>query len=468
MLFQTLAFLVFFAVVYPVYVAGRHSRWCTYWLLAASYFFYGWWNPFYLILMAGTTVVDWVVGLALRRFGCRKTTIAASVVLNLGLLGVFKYGNFLAQNLNWILTHMGLPAAMPTHDWLLPVGISFYTFQSMSYTIDVYRGKLEPERNLATFALYVSFFPQLVAGPIERAGHLLGQMKSARPISWPLISSGASLFLLGLFKKAFLGDFLGLYVQTVYGSGAAVPDLSSVSGVSVLLATYAFAWQIYFDFSGYTDMARGIARAMGFSLMENFNAPYLAAGPREFWQRWHISLSTWLRDYLYIPLGGNRGSGMRTAFNLLATMLLGGLWHGNTWNFVVWGAIHGIVLVLGRSLGRFAWLERIPLLLRQLLFFHVVCLTWVFFRAPDLATSLQLLGRVCFHFQGPVTLPLLGAAIMVITFALQALRERSHLHPVARHAFWPIYAHAAAIVLMILASVFLGAHAAIPFIYFQF
>jgi len=464
MLFQTFAFLIFFAIVYPVYLAGRGQRWNVYWLLAASYFFYGWWNPFYLILIVVSTMLDWALGLALRRYGFRKTTIAASVVLNLGLLGVFKYGNFIAENLNWLLAHAGLSVAIPMHDWLLPVGISFYTFQSMSYTIDVYRGKLEPEGNLATFALYVSFFPQLVAGPIERAGHLLGQLKSPRHVSWPLVSSGASLFLVGLFKKTVLGDFLGLYVQQVYGTGPVPADVSTVSGLSVLLATYAFAWQIYFDFSGYTDMARGIARAMGFSLMENFRAPYLATNPSDFWKRWHISLSSWLRDYLYIPLGGNRGSTLRTGFNLMLTMLLGGLWHGNTWNFVVWGGLHGLILIAGRWTEGFQWTSRIPLMLRQIFFFNVVCLTWVFFRASDLGTAAGLFERLLFHFPGGNTLPLAAAIIMAGAFLLQYLREHPILVTITRRPEWVIVGQAA----MIAALIFFSGRTAQPFIYFQF
>ncbi len=468
MLFQTWAFLLFFLIVFPVYLLSRKYRWGKYWLLAASYFFYGWWNPLYLILLAGSTVIDWGVGLALARYNCRRTMVVMSVVVNLGLLSVFKYGNFLAQNLNWLMGHLGLSLTVPLHDWLLPVGISFYTFQSLSYTIDVYRRRMEPERNLAWFALFVSFFPQLVAGPIERASHLLGQLKTPRTISWALISSGLSLFMTGLFKKAFLGDFLGTYVQGIYGVGQVAPDLAGVSGLSVLLATYAFAWQIYFDFSGYTDMARGIARMMGFSLMENFRAPYLATGPRDFWQRWHISLSTWLRDYLYIPLGGNRGGGVRTCANLMITMLLGGLWHGNTWNFVVWGGIHGLALVMGKGLGKIEWMDKLPGWAKQVVWFHVVCLSWVFFRANDLSTAMQLLDRVCFHFAGSATLLLLAGAIMGLTILIQGIRERSDMSVRMQCSAWAVTGHAVTIFLMLAALVFFAGHQAVPFIYFQF
>lgn len=466
MLFQTLEFLIFFAVVFPVYLLSRKTRWGNLWLLLASYFFYGWWNPLYVLLLATSTILDWFVGLALCKFSCRRALVAASVTVNLLFLASFKYIEFITSNVNWVLAKFDIQSVSFQWHWLLPVGISFYTFQSMGYAIDVYRRQLEPERNFIRFAVYVSFFPQLVAGPIERATHLLSQLRTPRHIAWPLISSGCSLFLTGLFKKMVLGDFLGQYVQRVYGTGAIPPEYEHLAGLSVLLATYSFAWQIYFDFSGYTDMARGIARIMGFSLMENFRAPYLASSPSEFWKRWHISLSSWLRDYLYISLGGNRSGTIRTYVNLMVTMLLGGLWHGASWTFVAWGAYHGCLLIIGRLLNEWKWQEKIPLLIRQLFFFHVICISWVFFRANDLGDVFKLFDRLLFHFNFSqrFDMPWLIAVILITAFLIQKAREGTRFAAFEKNPVYTVASHA----FMITAILLIPNGTATPFIYFQF
>ena len=342
MVFNSLVFFVFFAVVYAAYrvLPHRGQNWL---LLVASYVFYGWWDWRFAGLLAATSFFSWGSGLLIAR--CRADGNArgawwasfANIALNLGILGFFKYWNFFQESFAALFGRFGLGLEMRLLGIVLPVGISFYTFQALSYSMDVYRGQLEPTRDWVDFFAFVAFFPQLVAGPIERAGHLLPQMRNPRTVTREGVESGAWLAVWGLFKKVVVADNLSVLVDSTYGAAGA-------TGAMGLMATYAFAMQIYCDFSGYSDMARGLARMMGFELMENFRLPYFAANPKEFWARWHISLSTWLKDYVYIPLGGNRRGPRRQTANLFSTMLLGGLWHGAAWTFVAWGAFHGALL----------------------------------------------------------------------------------------------------------------------------
>ena len=314
MFFHTWVFALFFLSFYPVYLLSRRNNAAmNAWLLAASYVFYGWWNPLYLILIVISTLIDWFMGLLIGTGRHKKLWLVLSLVANLGLLGFYKYWGFFAEN----MTALGL--RVPEADVLLPVGISFFTFQSMSYTIDVYRGQIPVERNPIRFAAFVSLFPQLVAGPIERASNLLPQLHKAPTVRESDLTEGLSHFLVGLFKKVALADYLGPYVDQVYLSPGEQP------ASALVFATIAFAWQIYFDFSGYTDMARGIGRIMGLRFMLNFNNPYVATGLGDFWNRWHISLSTWFKDYVYYPLGGNRGGKWLTYRNMVITMLVSGI-----------------------------------------------------------------------------------------------------------------------------------------------
>ncbi len=362
MLFNSLEFVVFFAVVLALYSVLNHPRQNAL-LLVASYVFYGAWDYRFLLLLIGTTLVDYAVGLAIDRRSdpaARRRILMFSIVANLGVLGVFKYFNFFADSLVEFAGLFGLSVSPVTLNIVLPVGISFYTFQSMAYTIDVYRGHLKPCRSLPDFALYVTFFPQLVAGPIERATHLLPQIYARRVMTAEKIGSGLSLIALGFFKKVVMADNLAPTVNEIFAKQG------GYTAEEVLVGAIFFAFQIYGDFSGYTDIARGTSRVLGFELMDNFREPYFARSPSDFWQRWHISLSTWLRDYLYISLGGNRGGRLTTYRNLILTMLLGGLWHGAAWNFVWWGLYHGTLLVgyrwyeerFGRSTVRISLLPR--------------------------------------------------------------------------------------------------------------
>ena len=348
MQFDSGIFLTFFAAFLLCYWLVRHHGGARNVLIVgASYLFYGWWDWHFLSLLIGSSLLDFGVGRALmgstepRR---RKAWLALSLTGNLSLLGFFKYYGFFAESLAVALERLGCPLQLPVLNVVLPVGISFYTFQSLSYAFDVYRREIPATDNLVSFLAYVSFFPQLVAGPIERGKHLLPQMESPRLITQSMVEEGVWLIVRGMFKKVALANNLAPLADLVYQG-------STFNAAAVVLGTTAFAFQIYADFSGYSDIARGTARVLGFDLMTNFNVPYAATSLREFWRRWHISLSTWLRDYLYVSLGGNRRGTGRLCLNLWLTMVLGGLWHGASWNFVLWGIWHGTGLVMGRLFG---------------------------------------------------------------------------------------------------------------------
>jgi alginate O-acetyltransferase complex protein AlgI len=444
MLFNSYDFVVFFALVFAVYwLLRNHVRAQNALILAGSFVFYGWWDERFLILILFSIITDylfgwgssgqrnrwqqvtkafgflgissvivlwiagpdaawiwkWIVlfvgtvGIAVLVFDKlgealrRKAYLWASIFINLGMLGVFKYFNFFAEELQQIAASFGWEMSPVTLAVVLPVGISFYTFQTLSYTIDVYRGKLQPTSHFIEFAAFVSFFPQLVAGPIERAHHLLPQFFERRTLTLDRASSGIWLFIWGLCKKVVIADNLAPVADAVFG------DPSAHGPVSLLAGLLAFAFQIYCDFSGYSDMARGCARLLGFELMLNFNIPYIARTPSEFWQRWHISLSSWLRDYLYIPMGGNRLGPLAVYRNLAITMLLGGLWHGANWTFVAWGAFHGLILIIYRVLNVDQWLlatngmrflDALRDVLAIAIMFTLTLFGWLLFRAESL------------------------------------------------------------------------------------
>jgi D-alanyl-lipoteichoic acid acyltransferase DltB (MBOAT superfamily) len=488
MLFHTWVFFVFFAIVYPVYLLVRkHNLLMNLWLMIASYTFYGWWNPWYLLLLFGTSSIDYVMVLFMdqsRSQRIRKLWLIISLVSNFGFLGYFKYSGFITDNVNDFFHQLGLGFRLPgawvypnamlslcgvSEDYfftrvILPIGISFHTFQSMSYTIDAYRGRIQTERSFIRFLTFVSFFPQLVAGPIERATNLLPQLQKTPQISGQDLSDGLSLFLVGFFKKVALADYLRLYVEPVY----AHPD--RFNAPALILATVAFGWQIYFDFSGYTDMARGIARVMGFRLMLNFNNPYAATGLGDFWARWHISLSTWFKDYLYFPLGGSRRGKFRTYLNMFITMVVSGIWHGAAWNFVAWGALHATGRCLTRELEQTeTYRYRVPTLLKQLVVFIFVTFTWIFFRAgdpePSLHDALVIVGRI---FTTPWTDPRFPVlmALLILAVWLYQLLYASAWWGRAILEWAPVRVGLAASMIVYLAVV--SQPSTKPFIYFQF
>jgi D-alanyl-lipoteichoic acid acyltransferase DltB (MBOAT superfamily) len=399
MIFNSFVFWVFFGFVLLLYwrLPHRQQNWL---LLISSYVFYGYWDWRFLGLLAASTVVDYFVGHGLVKMQDqrhRKLLIVVSVVVNLTFLGFFKYYGFFIGEFAELLRALGFTPHLPTISIVLPVGISFYTFQSMSYTIDVYRGATKPAPRLADFALFVSYFPQLVAGPIERTSQLLPQILSPRRYKQGDFAEGLYHILFGLLKKVVIADNLAPIVNRVFDT-----PFMELSGTEVLLGVYAFAIQIYCDFSGYSSIAQGVSKWMGIDLTYNFRMPYFSRTPSEFWQRWHISLSQWLRDYLYIPLGGNRKGPRRTYINLLLTMLLGGLWHGAAWTFIAWGAWQGLLLICyrlagvedGERPGKRAWVS----VMQALLMFNLVCVGWLFFRATSWEQAAGMLVRLFTDF----------------------------------------------------------------------
>ncbi len=472
MLFNSLEFAVFLVACYALYLVLPH-RGQNRLLLVASYVFYGFWDWRFLSLIFLSTVIDSVVArniAATDEPGRRKRWLVLSVATNLGLLGFFKYAGFFAASLRALFLRFDVELPEFALNVVLPVGISFYTFQTLSYTIDVYRRKLEPTRDFLDFALFVSFFPQLVAGPIERASRLLPQIVGPRHASLEQFGRGCWLILWGTFKKVVIADNLAGLVNAVYTPGV------DPTGPEVVLATWAFAFQIYCDFSGYTDVARGVARLFGFELMLNFDLPYLATSPADFWRRWHISLSTWLRDYLYISLGGNRGSGLLTYRNLCLTMLLGGLWHGAAWTFVFWGAYQGLLLVVHRlarpwlerirpttKLGRGAWWS-----LRVAVMFQLVCLGWMIFRAESITDVGRLLSAIVHEPHLGLSLSWLRPFLfLLLPLALmQAAQARSRDLEVVFRLAVPL--RAVVYAGLFLAIVVFGEDFGEPFLYFQF
>ncbi len=471
MLFNSLEFVVFFAVVYGLYIVLTH-RWQNVLLLLGSYLFYGWWDWRFLLLILASTVIDYTCGL---RIGssqsppARRAWLTLSMVGNLGILGFFKYYNFFVDNVERVLSPLGFSPDWAVTSIVLPVGISFYTFQTMSYTIDIYRGQLKPTRNFLNFAVFVAYFPQLVAGPIERARVLLPQIELPRNIAYKQIRDGFRLVLLGYVLKLVVAENMAPFTKSLFSSPG------DYHGFNVLLGLYAAAFQIYGDFAGYSNIARGISKMMGIELMRNFDQPYFATNPSDFWRRWHISLSTWLRDYLYIPLGGNRGGKFALYRNLMITMVLGGLWHGAALTFVAWGIFHGTILIVHRLLvgpirALIALLRlRAPAIhgLSMVFFFHVTCFGWLLFFAKRLS-HVKVMSLNLLSFREPVEMPLLLTVVLFggLTLVLDALRERQATdeEPILASRPGRLLAYCGAIALLMLCGVFRSSE----FIYFQF
>ena len=477
MSFTTSSFLAFCIAFFAGYALLR-GRARAVFLLLGSCYFYGSWDVRFLALLLTSVVVDYNVGLALARAQGRRRrlVLGISLAFNLGVLGFFKYAEFFAESARELLARVGWAVPAPALDIVLPVGISFYTFQTLAYTVNVYRGRLEPCRDLLDFALYVMFFPQLVAGPIERPERLLPQMAAVSRAPWRPDFSGLVLIALGLFKKIALADGVHGYTSPLSSPNSAYP-------AALWFATLAFAFQIYWDFSGYSDIAIGLARLLGVNLMTNFRSPYAATGPSDFWRRWHISLSEWLRDYLYVPLGGNRDGTWRTYRNLMLTMLLGGLWHGAAWHFVLWGAYHGLLLVVARALGdKLPWsLPRWARPVKILAFFYLTCLGWALFRAPTLAACVGAWRKLLF-FDGlelrawlrhlADVRELRPIACWLITFAaawlLQVLRPESSKELADRLWRWPALPRALVIASLAYLAMLLAPLDPPEFIYFRF
>ena len=477
MLFNSLEFVVFFAVVYAVYLA-LSTRGQNVWLLGASYLFYGAWDWRFLGLIWLSTAVDFVVARKIAdvrdasdepRAG--RGWLLLSLATNLGLLATFKYFGFFVDSARELAGWAGVELSGPTMHLIVPVGISFYTFQTLSYTIDVYRGTIRPCRRLLDFALFVAFFPQLVAGPIERASVLLPQIENARRIRLRQLREGLWLVLIGFYLKMVLADNLAPFTGGVFDSAETVRD---AHGTEIPIALLCTAFQIWGDFAGYSAIARGIAKWMGFELCPNFARPYLAASPSDFWGRWHISLSRWLRDYLYIPLGGNRGGRLLTLRNLMLTMLLGGLWHGPAWHFIAWGGYHGLLLCLYRPfehrIAESIRTARYPLAKRlayAIPFFGLTLVGWLLFFIPDV----RLLPELAAGVTSPFAVNGRMAALTLLVFAvpvvlLELLAEAAGTRYVVLR--WNGWARNAIYAGLLAAILLCGNHGDRTFIYFQF
>ena len=475
MLFNSLVFLGFIAIVFLVYPRLR-LRGQNIFLLFASYVFYGYWDWRFIFLLFTSTVVDFFIGQKLQASGTlkqRKLLLFYSVAVNLGILGVFKYFNFFIDSAASVLASIGFEPHMPMLRLILPIGISFYTFKTMTYTIDVYRKKMMSTTNFIDYALFTSFFPQILAGPIERASYLLPQISAPRQITREKVLTGLNLILLGYFKKVAIADTLAPIVGKIFDA----PD--AMSSGQLWTGVYAYTFQIYGDFSGYTDIARGIACILGFDTMVNFNAPYLSRNIAEFWRRWHISLSTWFRDYLYIPLGGNRHGAARTYTNLLVTMLLCGLWHGAAWTFVLWGAMHGLCLMahritVGGGKPDFTWPQTTAgwatNIVKVFLTFHFVAFAWVLFRASSLESALVYFqGLLRFQPLAGFSIPVLFAGCLLIALDLAQTwtGNQTWITDIKKYKVVR-YTVAQIMLLSILAATIAHLDTITPFIYFQF
>ena len=399
MLFNSLHFLAFFPIVIIAYfIIPQKFRWIL--LLAASYYFYMCWKVDYIILILISTLIDYLCSNKMSKIESkakRKKWLYLSIISNLGILFGFKYFNFFSENIQLIFNQYNILYEVPFFNALLPVGISFYTFQTLSYTIDVYNNKTQAQKHLGVFAVYVSFFPQLVAGPIERSNHLLPQFFEKHEFSYSRVKSGLQKMLWGFYKKIVIADNLAILVDGVYN------NIDNYSGIALIVATIFFTFQIYCDFSGYSDIAIGSARVMGFELRENFKRPYFSKSIQEFWQRWHITLSSWFKDYLYIPLGGNRVIKWKWYYNIIITFLLSGLWHGANWTFIIWGGLHGSYLILAiifktRKNNISEKIKSFSPILNRLLdvsiTFILVAFAWIFFRANNLTDALYVLNNI--------------------------------------------------------------------------
>src|ERR1700690_1313553 len=467
MLFDTPVFILFLCLTTLCY-------WClkfraqNKFLLFASYLFYGWWDWRFLCLMIASTLIDYFIAIKIADAEdqrTRRSLLILSLVINFSILGFFKYFNFFADSLHTSLSALGVQVSLPLLRIILPPGISFYTFQEVAYIVDVYAGRIPASRSFFDYGLFISLFPHLIAGPIQRPSHLLPQVQKPRHWDSDKAFDGLLLILEGLFRKCVIADNCALIANAAFSGAFGHPSLPVV-----MLGTYAFAWQIYGDFSGYSDIARGSAQLLGFHFMVNFRQPYFADSIQDFWRRWHISLSTWLRDYLYIPLGGNRNGEGQTYRNLFITMLLGGLWHGANWTFVVWGGLHGSWLAIERKLtrDRGVSLASIPRWIKQIFIFHLVCLAWIFFRAASLREAWGMLrGLTVWSWRPEFPAAFLFLAIFSIPLViLDAFLEKSgdeYCFASARVERRVAFGLACTLIIA-----FLGANQANAFIYFQF
>jgi len=473
MLFNSFAFLIFFPVVTLFYFILPHKfRWCL--LLVASCFFYMFFKPEYILILAFTIVIDFMAGILLEdetEQRKKRKYLIMSIVANIGVLAIFKYFNFINLNITGVAKLLGLKNHIPYLNWLLPIGLSFHTFQAMSYTIEVYRGNQKAERHLGIYALYVMFYPQLVAGPIERPQNMIHQFYARHEFEYSNAVNGLNLIVYGLFKKMVVADRLSVYVNQLYG------NVYYANSWSTLIGICFFSIQIYCDFSGYSDIARGTAKIMGFDLMVNFNRPYLSGSVSEFWTRWHISLSTWFRDYLYIPLGGNRKGEWTLYRNFLIVFLVSGLWHGANWTYVIWGTLHAFYVIFARitkiarnNIAQFAGLSKLGSLnsfIDKCITFALVTFAWIFFRAENFGKATQVIRKLAefdFRFNLNQITMMKGPLNLILSLLVIGLLWCSYLLPTNLKLKHNILFLAITTFIIIV----LGKNGEAEFIYFQF
>ncbi len=473
MLFNSFIFFIFLAIVLPMFYLIRTNKWKVSFLVLTSYLFYSYWDWRFTILVLLSTLVDFFLSKKIEDSSSdvhKKIFVSCSILVNLGILAFFKYFNFFIDSFYLILDSLDVQYSAWYLKVLLPVGISFYTFQTLSYTIDVYRGKQKAEKNFLHFALYVCFFPQLVAGPIERADNLLKQFKTQLRPTKIQIKEGIHLLILGLFKKVMIGDAAARIVDPIFA------DYSHYNGQELFAALILFSVQIYADFSGYTSIARGVSKLIGVDLIKNFEEPYLSRSITEFWRRWHISLSSWLRDYLYIPLGGNRRGVGATYRNLMITMLLGGLWHGASWTFVMWGGLHGIYLSLERWRNQYRTIIESDQSLRLshvpkiALTYLLVLVTWLFFRVETIEAGFEILTEIGSINTSQEGWRLMGMsmAFLTVVLGMDLMHRKAKTQIFLYHYLPKTVTYAVLFLLLMLSFVFMFQHKAMPFIYFQF
>ena len=471
MLFNSIIFFLFLSIILPIYYLLPRKIQRNSFLLIASYFFYGYWDWKFCLLLATSTIVDYFLGIQIEKNKKqikKKALLIVSLVTNLGILGFFKYFNFFIDSFSQMVGQFGYSPDYLHLNIILPVGISFYTFQTLSYSIDIYRGTLKPTRNFIDFALFVAFFPQLVAGPIEKARDLLPQISSKRIPTKKQLSEGVILIVTGLFRKVMIGDVSGRYVDNILN------DMSYYHSSELLFAIFLFSIQIYCDFSGYSKMARGCAKLLGFELSINFEQPYLSNNITDFWRRWHISLSSWLKEYLYFSLGGNRKGPLRTKFNLFTTMLLGGLWHGAGMNFIVWGGLHGIYLSVHKwymgNLNATKLPNTIPIkILKVIITLFFVQFAWVFFRLSSMDEIFFFFQKIIYWESSDLTPKLLSISltfsIMVLTLDIVEFKLKNHTFLILAN---PLLRYGILIILFTVSLLYIYQVEALPFIYFQF
>ena len=475
MLFNSLVFIFFLLLVVPIYYLISKKKYKHLFLVLSSYFFYGYWDWRFCFLLLLSTIIDFYIAKGIDRtkdLRKKKYLVTISLFSNLGILFVFKYFNFFIDSFQSVSSDLGYNLDFLHLNVILPVGISFYTFQTLSYTIDVYRKKLKHTDNFIDFALFVSFFPQLVAGPIERAASLLPQLtKKKKSFSLKQFKEGIVLIVMGLFRKVIIGDSSGRYVDQIFG------NIENFKSIEILMALVLFSIQIYADFSGYSKIARGTAKLLGIELMKNFEQPYLSTNITEFWRRWHISLSSWLKDYLYFSLGGNRNGKYNTYKNLMITMLLGGLWHGASWNFVIWGGLHGAYLIIHKLILKGEKIRntnvksfKFSIVLNIIFTYILVLFTWLFFRAPDLNTVRLFFKKIIYWESSEYSLLFTSITFsyIIVVVLLDFIEYRKQKHTYILDIKSSGIKLSLLFTLFLISIIYMLQVDPLPFIYFQF